>query len=191
MTSNAQAEELPLLDEVNELIQKERTLLNLKLLEQKQETDEWRQKYDNLVGKVSDKVHEDTFDFNTLEQAANILSEKQAQNTATLEDINLVIASQRNPWILDLSNIGVEENAFTTFCKSAFSSRTSNSGWKAVILRNCGLSDGSTAALLSIFRNSQVVAIDISHNQLSEMFFLQLLPVLKVGTMTIFKSDLD
>ena len=47
---------LPLLDEVNELIEKERLLLSLKLLAQKEEAVEWKSKYDKLVDSIGTKL---------------------------------------------------------------------------------------------------------------------------------------
>lgn len=44
--------DIPILDEVNDLIEKERTLLALKLLEQQREAQQWKSKYDHLVEKV-------------------------------------------------------------------------------------------------------------------------------------------
>ena len=61
--------ELPLLDEVNELIEKERLLLSLKVLEQQKEAQEWKAKYDTLVGKVSETAVR-TGDYRPLEIAA-------------------------------------------------------------------------------------------------------------------------
>lgn len=52
--SNAKLSELPLLDEVNELLEKEKLLLGLKVIEQQREAQEWKKKYDLLLGKVSE-----------------------------------------------------------------------------------------------------------------------------------------
>jgi hypothetical protein len=49
--------EIPLMDEVNEVIEKEKTLASLKLIEQQQLAQEWKQKYENLVGKVLHNIN--------------------------------------------------------------------------------------------------------------------------------------
>jgi len=63
------SEGLPLLDEVNELIEKERLLLSLKVLEQEKAAQEWKAKYDTLVGKVAETSHR-TGDFRAMELLA-------------------------------------------------------------------------------------------------------------------------
>lgn len=57
--------DLPLLDEVNELLEKEKMLMGLKILEQKKEKEEWKAKYDQLLSRVSE-----TGDLVNLEGAA-------------------------------------------------------------------------------------------------------------------------
>ena len=44
------------MDEVNELIEKEKLLLEFKVLEQQKEAHEWKLKYDSLLGKISENV---------------------------------------------------------------------------------------------------------------------------------------
>ncbi len=174
--------ELPLLDEVNELIEKERILLSLKLLEQKQEADEWKLKYDNLVGKVSEKI-EETANFESLELAAGIAADSQ-ENLTSFQDVSLLIKRQTtSPWILDLSNVKMDTATFANVCKTMFSTRNANTDVKIALLRNCGLTDENTTALMSVIKNSQILAIDVSHNSLNETFLLQLLTAIKVDVL--------
>ena len=48
---------LPLLDDVNELIEKEKILLEFKVLEQQKGAFEWKAKYDSLLGKVAENAN--------------------------------------------------------------------------------------------------------------------------------------
>ncbi|CAE7743456.1 unnamed protein product, partial [Symbiodinium microadriaticum] len=41
--------DIPLVDEINELLHKERTLMSLKVIEQQVEAEEWKKKYETLV----------------------------------------------------------------------------------------------------------------------------------------------
>lgn len=172
--------DIPLLDEVNELIEKERLLLNLKLLEQKQEAEEWKAKYDSLVGKVSDNIA-DTADFDTLEFAAETLAEKRVDFISQF-DLNVLLKNQKYPWIVDLSHANIEPSVFASTIKSLFSARAAGSDSSVVVLNHCSLTDENAAALVSVFRNNDVHAVDLSHNDLNEVFFLQLVDVLKVFT---------
>jgi len=61
---------LPLLEEVNDLIEKERLLMTLKVLEQQKQAEEWKAKYELLVGKVGETSAK-TGNFQTLEQVGN------------------------------------------------------------------------------------------------------------------------
>jgi hypothetical protein len=180
-TSNA--DDLPLLDEVNELIEKERLLLSLKLLEQKQEADEWKLKYDNLIGKVSGNVEKTGFEI--LESAAEGPEQSELVNV-TLVDVNQVVSQQKLKWIIDLSGLKMDSAVFANICKSVFAPRSTVADqYNIAVFRNCSLTDEFSVALSTTFRNNQILAVDISHNDLSEMFFLQLVTTLKVWLIII------
>ena len=171
--------DIPLLDEVNELIEKERLLLSLKLLEQKQEAQEWKSKYDSLVGKVSDNIG-DTGDFDSLEYAAETFVEKRVDFISQF-DLNILLKNQRFPWIIDLSNTFIEPATFASTIKSLFSNRpVVGSNVTVTVFKNCNLTDENVGALMTLFRNNEVQGIDLSYNSLSEVFFLQLVDVMKV-----------
>ncbi len=169
-------QDLPLLDEVNELIEKERILLSLKLLEQKQESEEWKLKYESLITKVSDNVEENA-DFETLAMAVDVAAElpKAAQ-----QDVTQRLRSQKYSWVLDLSYLNVDLNSFTGVCKSTFGSKDVGHGFRIVNFSHCDLTDQYTTPLLSVLRNIHVDALDLSHNELSEVALLQMLSILKV-----------
>ena len=64
-------DDIPLLDEVNALIEKEKTLLTLKLAEKQRDANEWKTKYDSLLQKISDGDF-DHAEFTALEAAADL-----------------------------------------------------------------------------------------------------------------------
>ena len=71
---------LPLLEEVNDLIEKERLLMTLKVLEQQKQAEEWKTKYEMLVGKVGETSAK-TGNFQTLEQVGNDNDDSDAVRT--------------------------------------------------------------------------------------------------------------
>ena len=177
------AESLPLMDELNELIEKERTLLNLKLLAQKNETETWKTKYDKLIDKVgSGNVNIDLTTEQQLEAAAEVDSE-HIENNASYADIQKILIERISSWALDLSKTKMNLLDFSKLCKEVFGSRSSFDSINLVDLHNCGLTDEYTTPLISFIRSSRLQAIDLSSNELSEIFFLQLLTTLKVTYM--------
>ena len=87
--------DLPLLDEVSELLQKEKTLYELKMLESKLAADEWKSKYEKLIGQVADTAAV-TGNYHTYEIAADIetgrlISKIQSSKTFSCKNQNLNI----------------------------------------------------------------------------------------------------
>lgn len=172
------------MDELNELIEKERTLLNLKLLAQKNETETWKTKYDRLIdkvgvgsgvaGEVEISVEEQ------LEAAAAVESLSGVVSTASFHDIQKILIERLSSWVLDLNGTKLNVGDFAKLCKEVFGARSSYTEINTVDLRNCSITDEFTTALLSFIRSSRLQAIDLSSNELSEVFFLQLLTTLKV-----------
>ena len=173
---------LPLLDEVNELIEKERTLLNLKLLEQKTATDEWKKKYDLLVNAIGSTNKSDVGNnIVDLEIAADIESDKHDFEHISLHDIHSLLKDRVSTWILDLHDLKIEKILFAKLSKFVFGVNSGFPEINTAIFKNCGLTDEYTAPLISMIRCTRLKAIDLSNNDFSEIFFLQLLSLLKVG----------
>jgi hypothetical protein len=186
-TAKKKHEKLPLMDEVNELIEKERTLLNLKLLEKKSEAEEWKSKYDSLFDTLNSKVL-DGDSVTPLEKAAEIES-NGTHAYASSHEVHKLVYERIHPWILDLSHVTMERLMFAKLCKAVFGSRSGIGGMggmglsieelNTAVLSGCSLNDDHCPALMALFRASRLQAVDLSHNSLSEVFFLQLLGALK------------
>lgn len=177
-------DKLPLLDEVNELIEKERTLLNLKLLEQKTETEEWKKKYDLLINSIGTNGKTETarkIDVGNFEIAAEIESDINEFEQISLHDIHSLLNGSVSSWILDLKDLKIEKNLFAKLSKIVFGVNSGFNQINTAIFKNCGLTDEYTVYLLSIIRCIRLKAVDLSNNDLSEIFFLQLLSLLKVN----------
>lgn len=172
---------VPLMDELTELIEKERTLLNLKLLAQKNETATWRQKYDKLIEKVgSGGTDAESSVDQQLEAAAAVESFVHGTLFSSYQDIQRILVERTSSWILDLKDVRMNVADFAKLCKEVFGARSMYVSINTVNLTRCSMTDEFTTALLSFIRSSRLQAIDLSSNELSETFFLQLLSTLKV-----------
>lgn len=171
----------PLLDELNDLIEKERTLLNLKLLAQKTETESWKTKYDHLLDKVGAGGYDnEASPSHALETAAEIETENLNTSNISFQDVQQILINRVASWILDLSGVVMDKTLFSKLGKEVFGPRSSFDAINTLNLSHCSLTDEFTAPLLAVMRTSRLQAIDLSYNDLSEVFFLQMLGTLKV-----------
>lgn len=174
-------ESAPLMDELTELIEKERTLLNLKLIAQKGETETWKQKYDKLIEKVgTGAIDAEATADQQLEAAAEVESLDRGELLSSYQDMQRILIDRASSWILDLKDIRMSVSDFAKLFKEVFGSRSSYAEINTVNLSQCGLTDEFTMPLLAFIRSSRLQALDLSSNDLSETFFLQLLSTLKV-----------
>ena len=142
---------LPLLDDVNELIEKEKILLEFKVLEQQKEAHEWKLKYDNLLGKVSESaLSSDSPDgYRLLEEVAD--NEVTAQNRIMMPDISDItdyIHKRGDHYILDMSG-KTASFVLAQLTKGAHILKQYSSLLKSIHLRGCGLSDDHAEFLCS------------------------------------------
>lgn len=181
---DAQSDGPPLMDELNDLIEKERTLLNLKLLAQKTETDSWKTKYDLLLNKVgTGGLNNVASAGQTLESAAEVeAASPESAEGVSFYDVQQILSKRVASWILDLSGVVMDRVLFAKLGKEVFGPRSAFDVINIVHMRGCSLTDEFTAPLLAMMRTSRLQAIDLSHNELSEVFFLQMLGTLKVIT---------
>lgn len=179
---------LPLLDEVNELIEKERMLLSLKLLAQKEEAVEWKSKYDKLVDSIGTKLSNPSIPIDDRQDNVQYLTQLESLAAVesdpvehiSLHDINGLLKNRMLSWVLDLTDNRIDKMLFGKLAKSVFGVNSSYSDIKIAIFDNCGVTDDFAAALLSMFRSAQLLAIDLSNNELSDSLFIQLIATLKV-----------
>ena len=108
LSVNNHEDDVPLLDEVQMLLEKERLLLELKFLEQQKEAQEWKSKYDMIVEKVhlAAVVSGDT---KAVEQVVHIddkevtgaYTSRGASGVLTNDRMNDILMSLGSNWILD------------------------------------------------------------------------------------------
>ena len=168
---------VPLLDEVTELLQKERTLLGLKVLEQQVEAQDWRSKYEALVEKVSD-VAGRTENARVFEMAADVHATPIKAQDFRYRVMEALRAKGVN-WILDLCDANVGLAGISEILK-IFHGLKNSSKISVIMLRNTSL-DGScneqTAAICSF---PFFDGLDISWNNLTKSFIGHLITALEV-----------
>ncbi len=187
-SKSGETTKLPLLDEVNELIEKERLLLSLKLQAQKEEAVEWKSKYDKLVNSIGAKLSNPSIPIDGAQDNVQYLTQLESLAAVesdpvehiSLHDINGLLKNRILSWVLDLRDHKIDKLLFGKLVKSVFGVNSSYSDIKIAIFDNCGLTDDFAAALMSMFRSAQLLAIDLSNNELSDSLFIQLITTLKV-----------
>lgn len=176
--------ELPLLDEINELIEKERTVLNLKLIAQKAETDEWKAKYDMLADKLDAGI---SGDVQTAEDAADIEEygaeghSSAGKQNISQQDVLRVISERRHSWLIDFSHLSFDRILLAKVCKALFGPKTSFPEIHVAVFRDCSFTDDYSAVVAQLARSLPVWALDLSQNDLGETTLAQIISVLKAS----------
>lgn len=171
--------DIPLLEEVNDLLTKERNLMNLKVIEQHVEAKEWKDKYETLVKKISLNEALDPSNITAFEVAADVTSSPQSKSWRNNVEKQLyLLPSSDMPWYLDVSNTTLTVNdvhRILMFPKS-------NNYKKITVLNfhNCGLDDSCTKLLPHLLRFPNIAAMDASCNDVADMFQGALLAAVEV-----------
>lgn len=196
--------ELPFVDEMNELITKEKHLLQLKILEQQREAEEWKAKYMSVVTKVGDSANK-TGDYRAMEfigdmDSANVdaLVVDSASGApmrkleATPEGIRQLLMDLQYPWLLDLSQqsarLGggsVKLDLLKAINNEVFSVRGAESNNVSIFsAQRCDIDDHMAVTLGSMLSKNTLEAVNLSYNQLGAQFFVQLINALKARRKT-------
>jgi hypothetical protein len=184
---------VPLLDEVSELLSKERSLMQLKVIEQHVEAKEWKEKYETLVknigssdslthslpGSGSGSGHGLQSRIAAYEVAADISSTPQSNSWRNdVEKQLYLLPSSDMPWYLDVSNSSLTSNdvhRILMFPKTNNYMKTS-----VLNFHNCGLDDSCAKLLPHLLRFPNIAAIDFSCNDVADMFQNALLAAVEV-----------
>mmetsp|Transcript_10613 Transcript_10613/g.16084 ORF Transcript_10613/g.16084 Transcript_10613/m.16084 type:complete len:900 (+) Transcript_10613:108-2807(+) len=161
-----ESEDVPLLDEINELLVKERTLMGLKVIEQHVEAEEWKQKYETLVNEIS-KNSKGFENVSAYELAADIASAKSNWHG----DVDRILHTQptsQYPWCLDLSGISLDSIHLKKILN--FPKSHNYDGVSVLRLHNCELNDGDAELLVSLLSLRQLECLDLSHNNLGRRY---------------------
>ena len=168
---------LPYQDKVDLLLEKQRYLMQLKVIEQERLAKEWKSKYDSLVDKVGSSAGK-TGDYSALESAAmendnarpisnNIdVSEKKDEgmgmDTTVIEKkiltelpsktdsegMQSLLMNRSHQWILDFSNLAIKDPFLRQLNKDVFSMKGIESyNIQVVNLSRCELEDSKDGTL--------------------------------------------
>lgn len=147
---------LPLLDDVNELIEKEKILLEFKVLEQQKEAFEWKAKYDHLLGKVAENASSsgNDSDYRVLEAISDdVCAVDSVRINSNLIDY---IHKLGDHYILDMSGKSAEFVA-SQIIAGAHILKQYTSLLQAVYLRGCSLTDENAQMLCTKFVSNSAI----------------------------------
>ena len=176
---------VPILDEVNNLLKKEKILYELKMTESKQQADEWRFKYEKLLGEVADTA-KITGNYQTYEIAAGIETEYFDFDSSLYHDMNKFLQASGLS-ALDLSNKYLRKSDISDIITSLKEMKKPFP--VALLMSKNKLSDknsssndrSSNADLLgSLISIPHVEAVDFSYNELGTGFENTLIESLRV-----------
>ena len=188
--SNANLSSLPIMDEVNDLIEKEKYLLEFKVREQQKLAHEWKVKHDSLLDKISENVAKVASNSNAAAAVASA-GYQVLEEAAVAEEKTTVVAFDEVT--SNLSDFIYKTGEFYTldmsgkpasFVISQLINGTQTlkryaSGLKTVFLSHCGLGDEHAAVLCNrIVANAGTDAIDLSFNNLGMGFEVALFETL-------------
>eukprot|EP01039_Chlorochromonas_danica_P008441 gene8441-9307_t len=169
-----------LIGEINDLIEKERTLLELQLLDKNLEAEEWKRKYESLRLKVSEEETEEVKKILSLGDgsASEEAELQEPQQTATMREI--ILNRLLGERVADLSNLKFASKAsFSSIIKALFGQKSAYPGLRVAWLRNCELSAANAEAIAHLLRSAMVDAVDLSRNNLDDLSFIAIVEALK------------
>lgn len=148
---------LPLLDDVNELIEKEKILLEFKVLEQQKEAFEWKAKYDHLLGKVAENASSsgNDSDYRVLEAITEDIN--AVDNVRINSNLIDYIHKLGDHYILDMSGQSAEFVA-SQIASGAHILKQYATLLQAVYLRGCCLTDENAQMLCAKFVSNSAIS---------------------------------
>jgi hypothetical protein len=176
-----------LLIEVEELLEKERTLMELRLLEQTEQSEHWKSKYDELKEyAIEDALEEKTeqFALEKLEALAEMTMKDPPP--ATVKDANSILISRVTEHYADLSNIYLNKTIFIYLSRTLFGTRSIYANVRIINLKDCDLGIDHIEPLVHILRSPRCDAINLSYNHLTEEMLFKMMEVLRVS---VYLSD--
>lgn len=195
-------EELPLIDEINELLIKERTLLGLKVVEQKIETEEWKEKYENLINKINQNNEKNEIEIfeiiGEIESNKNNKINKNKENNENIKEnkennennnlysfigLNLdrllhFQYSTKYFWCINTSNLYINRNEIKKLLKYPKSYNANNI--KVLQLNHSNLQDSDSDLIILLLHYPSLECLDLSHNELGSEFRSILIQTIQV-----------
>jgi hypothetical protein len=164
--------------------------MELKLLDQQLEAEEWKSKYEQLKSDVVDGAvakHEDEY-LEVLDEIGDFEAEKEEQhqqfstkNLASKEDLNAILMTRVDDNCADLSNLNLNTWIFNQLMKIIFGVRSDYDQITILDLHNANMGAPMMPMLLHALRNPRLSALDLSKNEMDEDMFSGILDTLRVS----------
>lgn len=194
-------ENIPFINQVHELIEKEKLLLSLQLLDKEQQANQWKQKFDSLIDTVTYKSPHGTFaKINESELMQYVASVHHGSTSDAIKDLS---EEPRIPFdeikdsssitrafimsridvktkTLSLSNIPLNSNSALQIINKIIRQSRQKQEIQALLMSRCELDDSCTS-LLDVISHNNLRVIDLSFNYLSISFQKALLQIFQVS----------
>lgn len=175
--------QLPLLDEVSNLLQKERTLMGLRVLEKEAEAIDWRTKYETLVSKLSDGGAGTAVGdaARGLEFAAELDAASSAPMSAPDFRARVMQALREDKATsLDLAGANVGLSGVSEVLKILRAMKKTTS-LRTICLKNSNLDSTCSEQAAALFSFPFLEGLDLSYNSLGRNFLSSLITTLEVS----------
>lgn len=170
----------PLFSQINDLIDKEKTLLELKLLEQQVESDKWKTKYDSLKENVYDKAGL-SLPIETLDHIAESEEISVPQTFKKIDNFQAIEVSSINGCIGNFNNLEISKPILFDLAKQIFGTSSLYTDVNIAWFRSCNFDESFIEPLCHIFRSPKLFAIDLSYNNINEKMFSAFVDILNVS----------
>ena len=170
---DGETDSMPLLDTVNALVEKEKLLLSLQMMEKKKEAEEWKSKYEMLVSTVADSSNA-TGDYKALEIAADLEGKGCLSEFEEEEALHDGAAYK----VIDRSGRNTSSAELQKLSKGIILAKGKKNPTH-VFVRDSSLTDANTAPLMSLLKVPTADALDLRHNDLGLGFEDALVEMLK------------
>lgn len=176
----------PLIHEVNALLEKERTLMELKLLEKEVQANKWKGKYEDLKDKIIEKKVDDPADAEKLEKLGEVEDESVDILEETIgqfqNNVGALLVQNVQGNFASFNNIPLTKPVFSGLVKSLFGLKSQYPELNVVSFRNCNLDHTSIEAIEYLLRSPRLQGLDISRNNLDDDVLFSFVEVLNVST---------
>lgn len=182
-------EDLPLLDEINDLLVKERTLLGLKVVEQQIEAQEWKVKYEKLLNKLNENVtdmeiFELVSDLDSRNPSVDHSFDSYLQFQANLLSTTFSPSLPSGPfpshcyWCLNVSTMTLQRLELKKLLN--YPKSHCNKKIRILQLSCCEIQDKDADLVVLLFHYPRLEALDLSFNQLGTEFHARFLQSIEV-----------
>jgi hypothetical protein len=178
----------PLLHEVTALLEKERILSELRVLEQEAKATKWKEKYADLKEKIIEAKAVEPEDAAKLEKLGEVedeededpmdISKRGGNNLAGL------LLQNVHGTLGNFSHIPLTKQIFSGIVKSLFGSHSQYPEMAVLWIKDCGLDHASIDAIEYLLRTARLQGLDISGNNLDDDVLFSFVEVLNTKKKT-------